>query len=457
MLRRIRFSRLIGLAALAGTLLAPAAWAQGQAEEVALLREQVRLLTDKVKQLEDRMQPPPTAASTGTLAAADPLPKPAVLAVSDRSVSFSSGDGLAVIRLRGLLQVDSRSFFSDAGIRGNDTFLIRRARISLEGSFNRLFQFQIVPDFAGASATLVNANVTAAFSPAFQVRLGKFKTPVGIEQIQADPTNAFLERAHPSNLMPGFDIGLQAGGDLAGGLVRYTVGVFNALPDSGTLPNADSDDEKGLVARVMLRPGGGLEVGLGATYSPNLTAASSLGGGYRTDGQQRYFAYDVGTTASGDGWRITPQAALYRGAFGAMAEFVVSAIEVQSAATRAELQHQAWHVMASYVLTGENASYTGVVPRRSFNLAEGNWGSFEVTARAAGIELDADTFPTFASGRTNASEVTSFGLGLNWYLSAGMRFMADYLQSDLSSVQPTTSPLITAGEKTLMTRLQLIF
>lgn len=450
--RCTRVPHFLCIVALVANLLAPALRAQGRDEEVALLREQVRLLTEKVKQLEERMGPPAAAAAVPA-----PAPKPAVLAVSDRAISFTSGDGLAALRLRGTLQVDSRSFFDDAGVQGNDTFLIRRARIYLEGSFNRLFQFQIVPDFAGTSASLVNANLTASFSPSFQVKLGKFKTPVGIEQIQSDPTNAFVERAQPSNLMPGFDIGLQVGGDLAGGLVRYTAGVFNALPDSGTFPNADSDDEKGLVGRVMVRPGGGLEVGVGATYSPDLSAASSLGGGYRTDGQQRYFAYDAATVASGDGWRVTPQAALYRGPFGAMAEYVVSAIHVRSGATRAELKHEAWHVLASYVLTGEAASYNGVVPRRNFSRVDGGLGAFEVTARVTGMELDADTFPVFASGRTNASEINSFGLGLNWYLSAGLKFTTDYFQSDFESVQPATSLLLRTGEKALMTRLQLIF
>jgi phosphate-selective porin OprO and OprP len=435
------------------------AFAQVQAadSEVALLREQVRTLAEKVRQLEERLVPAPSPAPVATAPSAA-APKPPVTTVTDRTISLAAGDGSTTLRLRGIAQVDSRWFFNDGGIVGNDAFLIRRARIIMEGSFNRIFQFQITPDFAGSAASLLNANITAVLGPALQIKVGKFKTPVGIEQAQANMVTAFVERTHPSSLMPSFDVGMQIGGEFAEGRLSYTAGVFNGLADgASSTTNTDTDDHKGVVARIMARPFEGLEVGVGATYSPDLTAATPLTPGYRSDGQQRFFAYDATTVADGDGWRVSPQAAYAHGSLGLMAEYAVSAINVRAGGVRTELKHEAWHGQVTYNLTGEAASFTGVVPRTNFRLGADGWGAVVLALRASVMDLDDQTFPAFASPRTNATEVTSYGVGLNWHPSASVRITADYLQSDFDVALSPTSLLLREGEQVVVTRLQLMF
>ncbi|GAB1490190.1 porin [Opitutaceae bacterium] len=431
--------------------------AQAADSEIALLREQVRLLADKVRQLEERLTPAPALAPVAAPASAA-ASKPAVVTVNDRTVNLAAGDGLTSLRLRGLVQADSRWFFDDGGIVGNDAFLIRRARIIMEGAFGRIFQFQITPDFAGSSASLMNANITAAISPALQLKVGKFKTPVGMEQVQSNTVTTFIERTHTSSLMPGFDVGVQLGGDLADGRINYTVGFFNGLADaasSGT--NNDTDDHKGFAGRVLVRPAKGWEIGLGATYSPDLSTATPLSAGYRSDGQQRFFAYDATTVADGDGWRIAPQTTYARGSLGLMAEYAVSAVNVRSGGVRTELKHDAWLGQVSYVLTGESAGFNGVIPRTPFRLGEAGWGAWVIALRASGMDLDDRTFPTFASSRSNATGVTSYGLGLNWHPTASVRISADYFQSDFDTTLAPTSALLREGEQAILTRMQLTF
>jgi len=89
-------------------------------------------------------------------------------------------------------------------VPGNDSILLRRARPILSGTVFRDFDFLFVPEFGGgtpgasSSATtpsIYDAYVNYRYSPAFQIQAGKFKAPVGLEQLQADVNISFNERS----------------------------------------------------------------------------------------------------------------------------------------------------------------------------------------------------------------------------------------------------------------------
>jgi len=67
--------------------------------------------------------------------------------VGDEGFSIASASGDFVLQLREVLQVDSRTFFSDAGIVGNDALVLRRARPILQGTVFRDVDYLLVPDF----------------------------------------------------------------------------------------------------------------------------------------------------------------------------------------------------------------------------------------------------------------------------------------------------------------------
>lgn len=62
------------------------------------------------------------------------------------------------------------------------------------------------------------AYIDVRLSPTFRVRIGKDKTPLGLEQLYADLA---------SNLVPNRDVGVQAQGEVAGALFRAQ---FNLQP-----------------------------------------------------------------------------------------------------------------------------------------------------------------------------------------------------------------------------------
>jgi hypothetical protein len=64
----------------------------------------------------------------------------------------------------------------------------------------------------------------------------------------------------------------------------------------------------------------------------------------------------VGATAEGDRVRIAPQAFYYYKSFSAFGEYVHTAQPIRRGDVSADIDHPAWNVTASYVLTGEKAT-----------------------------------------------------------------------------------------------------
>ena len=421
-----------------------------ESDDLKLLRDQIRVLEKKLLVLERKQEI-----------------QDEKVAITDKGYTLASADAANALRVRGLVQFDSRLFFGDGNTAVNNAFLLRRARPIFEGTFNKIYSFQLVPEFGGSSVSILDANLNVAFAKSFQLKAGKFKSPLGLEQLQSDSWAFFAERSLVTNLVPNRDLGIQAAGELFNGTVTYAAGIFNGVADGASTTNTDFDNEKDAVARVFASPfkntlGSplqGLSFGVAASLGREKTAAA-LTGGYRTDGQQTFFRYRTTTIADGQTWRVSPQASYYYGSFGALAEYVVSTVNVRPSATgaRTELQHRAWQLAAGYVLTGEAASYAGVVPKADFNFKDGTWGAFEVVARYASLDIDDKAFPLLADPAASGTKANSIGLGLNWYLSKSLRATVDYFQTSFAAGSTTPSnAVLRQNEEALITRLQLTF
>lgn len=409
------------------------------------------------------------------------------LTVGQSGFSFASADTNFVFKLRGVVQLDSRTFFGDNDLlQGNDSFLLRRARPIIEGTVFRDFDFLFVPDFGGASVQIFDAYLNYKYRPELQLRAGKFKGPYGFEQLQADSTLNFNERSVASALVPIRSVGVQLWGETAGGCVNYAAGIFNNAGDSRNSGTSDYSDDKEFAARIFLQPFKqsenvalqGIGFGAGGSYSqvksnalglPNTTGGTLPG--YATDGQQQFFAYNpvTGTVvADGTHWRLTPQASYLKGPFGFLGEYTISHQEVLNNTTlaRAALDHIAWHISAQWVLTGEAASFTGITPERPFDFNAGRWGAWQLVARYGQLNIDDKTFGSFANPLTSANSATAWSLGLNWWLNKNVRVLTSYSHTTFEgggTFNVADSKSIPQGivtqkdEDVLFTRVQISF
>jgi phosphate-selective porin OprO/OprP len=340
---------------------------------------------------------------------------PGLVARLNNGVSFESTDGDSKLQFGGLIQADGRVDVSDPTTTVVDTWLLRRVRPILQGRVDKFFEFRLMPDFAGSTLVLFDAYIDTRFSDSFRIRIGKDKTPIGVEQLMADYSLLFPERTLATNLVPNRDIGVQAQGSVAHGIVSYVGGLFNGVPDANN-GDTDTNNGKDLVGRVTIK-GDGLGVSVAGSTGSQAGALPS----FRSTAQQTFYSYASGVAADGTRTRVSPSASFYRGPFGAFAEYVRSAQIVAKGAVRDNIANTAWEVTASIVATGEDASDRGVTPKRSFDPARGQWGAVQLAARISSLTVDQQAFALGFANAGASHSAKAFGAGVTWYATAHVK------------------------------------
>ena len=368
-----------------------------------------------------------TAAAQQT---APPAQPPFTAGEGGFAVQSSNGD--FQLRIGVLAHLDGRFALDDENESLVNTFAVRRLRPYFRGRVARRFEFSVNPDLAGGTLVVQDAYVDTVFTPAFRVRVGKAKTPFGLERLHSAASLLFFERALPTALVPNRDVGVQVLGDLAGGAVSYLAGVMNGVPDGGSA-DVDTADGKDVSARLVVRPFHaqpaasplrGLGVAMSASSGEQSGAAAlpSL----RTASLQQVFLSYSGATADGRRVRYSPQAFYYHKGFGGFAEYVHTQMPFVKGALRNEIAHDAWQVAGSYVLTGEAASDAGIRPRVNFDVEKGNWGAVQIAARYHALRVD-DAARTAGFAAAGASlKADAWTLGANWYLTPNLRYVVNF-------------------------------
>ena len=353
-------------------------------------------------------------ASTNTGTAGSQQGAAGTVVAGPSGLFISSADGANVIRFRGNLAVDGR-FYSDRSTPDTaETWTFRRVRPYVEGTLDRIYDFRFMPDFGNGKSIIVDAFVTGRFAPWFALQAGKFKGPVGLERLQPDQFNRFMELGFPSALVPNRDLGVQIGGDMAGGTLGYAVGYFDGKTDGNSTdanasPDVDNDGKRDWEGRLFAQPfiksGNpylrGLGLGVGGTYVNSTgSTTNTLLASYKTPGQQNFFTYRTGTSATyADGKRArwSPQLYYYAGSFGLIGEYVQSdqdvSRQVSGSLKRSDsIDNKAWQVSTSFFLTGERAAYNSFTPKSTFEPGKPGWGAWEIVARFQQLQIDDAAF-----------------------------------------------------------------
>jgi phosphate-selective porin OprO and OprP len=395
--------------------------------------------------------------------------------------SFANADNSNVIRFRGSLAFDGRWFMDNVTPESDDTFLLRKVRPYIEGTIDNDYDFRFEPDFAGGKTIILDAFMTARLLPWLAVQAGKFKGPVGLERLQPDVYNTFMELALPSDLVPNRDLGIEIGGDFLGGTLGYAIGEFDGVTDgnstdANTNPDADSNDGKKdtegrLFAQPFVNSGiyalRGFGFGIAGTYVDTVGSdTNTLLASYKTTGQNTFFSYRTGTTgtfADGRRERWSPQAYYYVGSFGAIAEYVQSDQDVSRQLTTkiersGRVDNSAYELTLAYWLTGETATYNSVTPLTNFHITGGGTGAWELVARYSELEVGSSAFAdgtkSFADPTSSARNARASGVGINWWLNANVKWVLDYEVTQFEGGAVTGNR---PDERALTTRLALQF
>lgn len=465
---RINHAPTLGVAVLLALL--PGIAGAAADEQAQTLEQRLEAAEQRIRVLERRLE---IAADDSTRAAAE---SPQVRAAA-RGFSLASRDAANSIRFRAVLNVDGRYFADGNAPLGTETWLLRQARPIVEGTVGGIFDYRLMPDFAGGRTVLQDAYVTARFRPWAALTVGKFKVPFGLERLQSDTDIKFIERGLPNNLVPNRDIGVQLSGDVLRGRLTYQVAAQNGVTDGGSadaIGDVDNNNDQEFTARLFAQPFlesdtfalRGLGAGVAVAYADSDGATGrTLLPSYRSPGQQSVFSYRGGTTptvANGERIRLSPQVHWFSGPVGLIAEYVAVDQEVARTLANAtrrtdRLRHSAWQLAATWYATGEDAGFRTSAPRTTFAKG-GGWGAFELAARYGVLKLDSAAFTgganSFADPAASVRRISSWAVGANWYLTQNVKTVLDYEHSSFDGGAATGDR---PDEDAVFTRFQVGF
>jgi len=401
-----------------------------------------------------------------------------IVKAGDEGFSLSSPNHDYNIGFGGIIQGDGRFFTSGRDKDVSSTFFLNRVRPILTGTVGKYYDFNITPDFGQGKVVLQDAYLNIKYFPEANLQAGKFKAPLDLERLQSDRDLEFSERSLIQNLVPNRDTGFDLHGRLLDGRVFYDAALMNGVPNNtaSDTNDIDNNDGKDFVGRIFTTPFKlsenqwlkGLGFGFAGSYGDERGSTTST---YKTYGASTWFSYTKGVTASGLRARLEPQAYYYWRSFGLMAEYAQDEHSLNQFLTVGKAPHikqtndtdtfrdDGYFAQASYLLTGEDASYGWVKPIHPFDPRNGWWGGWELAARISNLAADSRQFKLgFADPAVSVKTATEYALGVNWYLSSNIKWQFDYANTFFDGGAGTTgAPKDRPNESVFESQLQIAF
>jgi phosphate-selective porin OprO/OprP len=394
----------------------------------------------------------------------------------DNGFFLRSADGAYQLRITGQIQSDLRDFGNDHDQTDISNFLVRRARLGIEATVARYYEFRLLPDFGLGRAVIQDAYLNVHYLDAFQIAAGKLKQPVSYEELIQDRFVPTVERSIIDQLVPGRDVGVMVHGyNLFDRKLDYAFGVFNG----GINSDLDTNGYKDFAWRIAVRPLNFeslpaflhlAQLGISGTTGVEEEPMNPMV--LRTPASVPFFTFNPAVRADGLRNRWTPELSYFYRGLGFAAQYYYETQELTpslalSNRTIVTVPFEGYYLMATYLLTGEERSeYSQAVrPLAPFDplCPFSNPGAWEVVARYSRLDIGDVVFapgaarladPTKSTNR--AAELT---LGYNWYLNAWVRMQFNWEHAWFANGVPLGAGLAgwLRSQDSIVARLQVIF
>jgi phosphate-selective porin OprO and OprP len=350
--------------------------------------------------------------------AEDPDP-PARVDFAGRKLRIESADGQFGFRLGGRIMTDAAHYDEDINTLGSGTEL-RRVRLAWDGTLSRDWAFKGEIEFAGG-ADLKSTYLDYVGLPDTYFRFGKYKEPISMEELSSSKYTTFMERAMLTELLPGRNVGLGAG--RSGERWGLSAGLFAGLEDG----EEEQDEGLALSGRFHYAP----------WHRPRHSAHLGVSASYRDMGDSQAIRFrarpdshitdtrlvDTGVVEGVDNvaW-LGLEAALVADSLSLQSEYLAVGLDRFGLS---DPRFQGWYAYGSWFLTGESRSYDPrdgsfgrITPQRPFG--GGGPGAIELGLRFSRLDLTDEEVIGGVQDNLN--------LGLNWYPTPNVRFMANYIK-----------------------------
>jgi phosphate-selective porin OprO and OprP len=350
--------------------------------------------------------------------------KPLVVAGWDRNHAFlRSADGSFETQFTGYGQLDFRGYQS--GNHPPNTFLVRRARLAVEGKVERYYDFRVEGDFADTTSTLLrDFYLRIHRADELQLSFGQFRVPISQEEIRSDAFQDFVERSMVNNLVPSRSPGVMVSGVVNKGVFEYQVGSFNgkgllAANNNGTPENA---------VRLRFAPGknGKQFWTKGFIFGGAFTQGRSFGGtSVRGQTESRSISWFAPDTINGKYIRANGEFTWLLGPATIRAEYDQTNQQRQNLGPGGRdlpgVVAKGYTAQMTYLLTGESKPEAGAVaPKHNLFGEEGGgrgFGAWELKARYTRLQISDAT--------AKSNHATTIFFGPNVYFNRFVRYMLD--------------------------------
>lgn len=329
-------------------------------------------------------------------------------------VFIKSSDDQFLLEIGGRIHLDFRAYSGE--LAPPSTFLVRRARLKVEGELYRMFEFKVQADFADDEAVLLRDGfVNVHPRDIVQVMAGQFKSPFSQEEYQSSKYMTFVERSMINNIVPGRSPGVMVHGFTENAVVSYAASVQN---DEGEL-GLNHEGGLGVFGQGRFKP-----------WTEGVLETLSFGGavGYGKRDEERFV---VGRTSSrsivffdkvplnGTLLRRNVEGWWFPGPLLVQSEYDDLGAERNGLGSDGsalpDVKARGFMVQAAFVLTGEtNYPDDPLVPRRPVH--EGGPGAWEIAGRYQFFEIEGDEL---------VNRVDDITVAVNWWLNRFIRYQAN--------------------------------
>lgn len=311
-------------------------------------------------------------------------------------------------------------------------FRIRRARLGLEGTLFKDYDFKVEMNTFDETELTDGFVDIKWFSPYAQFRIGQFKEPFSYEELTSSRFIDFVERSMVTNaIAPSRDVGFMIHGKPFNKMAEYGLGIFNG-EGQGHINEGNNDDME-YAGRFVLYPFlqqrspwlKNLSIGVNGTFS----GAQKRDFGFRQSTAEG-FEFFPRLPVDGQRNRIGGEFAWLFGSFSLKAEYMRGEEERNNLGPRDifgnatdldDVVTDGFYITGTWLLTGEE---------KKSKMDHG----VELALRYEQLKVDTDDrFNTgFKDRRGNsifAEDNDAWGItaGLNWFVNYHVRLSANYI------------------------------
>ncbi len=336
-------------------------------------------------------------------------------------------------RIRGRLHMDGIYGINEDAKMFSNGFNNRRARLGMTGTIAPGWDGIVEIDVADAVLDPKDFRLRRRFENGGALLIGQFKVPQGMNQLTSSNSITFIERASSNNAIPDarrIGVGYT--------YFKPTFGFQSMLfgRSLGQRATLNNDMPIGLGLRGTFFPKigeGQFHIGASAVFQqhwgyPELRfndrpeARDSKGGSVRFT--------DVRVNDAQSTFKAGLEMLYIHGPFSIEGEYLQLGVNRKDDNNP---NFNAFHVQASYVLTGESRSYRSGLPGGIS--PSGDKGAWEVALRYSVLNLN-DEFPDVIA--FNGGEQSNITIALNHYVTSRLRFMANVVIIDTDKLEDKT-------------------